>query len=304
MYTEAQLESFLKKLKQDPNGVDLTLYKDPHFFKALQLYAIKKIKIILFRINTLELQATHTKSTLFMKDVINMKEPDEIHGFSMLDFCLLSGLNEMATKLRVLGGSTTIDVALFNSQLEKSLSNKDHIQNILDICNELLHSRTKSQRTSSRTVFKELKAILKKHATAKNLLSAALLLAGLACIAAAPFTEGISGVLGAAMVATAGQAITKAGKAFLEELKEYLTSSKSTTIDSMELHQEIIDDLKQTIITALNKTTTESQENIVEVPEWHPEYELNTIRFSSSQNDAEYINHDTLKKRFSKFKTD
>lgn len=171
-------------------GIDFSLYDDPEFLAALRLRAIDAIRFMIDRINLAELHTETTGDTFRLSEHINVPHPDT--GLSILDYCLIAGINEndLAQRLAMLGAKSDNSVPYFKKlkeNLDPEILN-DFVETMRHIRLGMEDSELRSlQKPKEKSYWQRFKGFCKNHKFA-----ILFLLLGIGCATAAPFTGGVT----------------------------------------------------------------------------------------------------------------
>lgn len=191
MPNEKQLSDFLTKIIPQLYA-DLNLYKNPPFCSALRKRALEDIESILFHIHNSQLKHSAAGRTFCLRDAISMRH--HATQFTILDYCIIAGLDDIALRVASLGCETKVNL----NQLQEKLSEcfvEDEPEIIDNIHHTLRNTYTAQINNEGSfnqplSIFEQFKQYLDTHKY-----PALLLLAGISCMAASPFSGGLSTIL-------------------------------------------------------------------------------------------------------------
>lgn len=189
---ELKLTHFISNILSDP-FIDLSVYKDKEYCKNLRKISHEHIHSILFQIHIDQLNA-ESKGVIFeLNKIINTKH--KVTGCTMLDYCLIAGLDDLAMRLASLGCTNSTDTKIFTQNLQNHYTNDrpNHVEQIIKTLNKIeitKESHQKLEPTKPKTRWDKTKEYIRN-----NKYSIMLLIFGTTCIALSPLTAGASTIL-------------------------------------------------------------------------------------------------------------
>lgn len=243
------IEQFLHAV-QNGEAVDFSLYKNPEFCKQLRLHVLTRIKILIFK--TIRRSLSNKKTS----QVINQVDR---FGFSIMDYCIIAGLDEPAVMVLALGGQVSDRLDPFWSALTQQLDYNNLPESLSSMIAllESIDSQEASSESEPETTFRQKigQALAKLKEFGADLLenhkwSVFLFILALACFAAIPFTVGASSVIGYAILSSL--AIPSFFAAFNDFYKAYkekqadLAQKESLTVEAeMRMLSDLMDNVMQ-----------------------------------------------------------
>jgi len=202
------IHKFIKQLLSS-NEANLDLYHDPAFCKEMKLYALDKIKYLLLDILRAHLPHEHVGSNdpFFLSSSINTVDQE---GLNLTDYCILAGLDDMGCIYAKLGGINSINLNQIQQTLSNNssseLGNSEMINNIVETKlkvekaiseykNNPLGEKPMIYGSSNPTLWQKIKHVVINFPYSHHKFSIFILLFGLSCLIAAPFTGGLSTIL-------------------------------------------------------------------------------------------------------------
>lgn len=190
--TDRDVTNFIKSALNESNA-DLSKYKDPEFANSLREVALEHIHAILFKIHIAQMNDDATKRIFELKNVINNKHPDT--KCTMLDYCLVAGLSDLALRLTALGCDTSVSINTFVKNLNTNF--KSESPEVVAVMRETIENMVHgvSYRKTTSNTKKTFGQKLKEALFSNRKFAFLLLFGGIACIVAAPFSGGLSTIL-------------------------------------------------------------------------------------------------------------
>ena len=202
------IQDFIKSLLSNQN-IDLSLYKSTVFCEKIELFALEKIKSILLNILASHLPHERVGSTdpFFLSEEINKPDHD---GLTLLDYCSIAGLHDMGRIFAKLGCKNNIDTNAINKNINafytEDLNKPKLVRNINSAFESIeqgkqeykdnpLANKSPIDGVANPTIWQKFKHIVKNFPYNQHKFAILVLLFGLSCIIAAPFTSGLSTIL-------------------------------------------------------------------------------------------------------------
>lgn len=197
-----ELENFILQIFNDTRVDIATLakYEDSKFRRELQLYALMRIKCLLFSLLELHVHDTKGHKTISLSEAINKQ--DHL-GCNILDYCILAGLPELAFIVASLGCRLDGKTRYFQHVVYEYLAtHKDSAVNAMRqaIINaaqgvDEYKEFKEIEKYHNLSFFNKLKRFFSKQGLWEHKTSGVLLLFGVGCLIAAPFTGAASMLL-------------------------------------------------------------------------------------------------------------
>lgn len=108
-------EQFITKVFTDKD-TDLSVYNDPKFCSALQLHCLNDIYMMLYIINKSRSIPIIVHENFKSNKLLNSKNEDT--GLSLMDYCIIAGLSDFATKLNKIGCKPSQMVPQFQERIK------------------------------------------------------------------------------------------------------------------------------------------------------------------------------------------
>lgn len=197
-----ELENFILQIFNDTSVDIATLgkYEDSKFRRELQLYALMRIKCLLFSLLELHVHDTKNHKTISLSEAINKQ--DHL-GCNILDYCILAGIPELAFIVASLGCRLDGKTRYFQHVVYEYLAtHKDSAVNAMRqaIVNaahgaDEYKESIEMDKYRKLTFFNKVKRFFSKQGVWQHKTSGVLLLFGVVCLVAAPFTGSASMLL-------------------------------------------------------------------------------------------------------------
>lgn len=202
------IRQFIKQVLTS-NDANLSPYDDPIFCKKMKLYALEKIKYLLLDILRSHLPHEHVGSNdpFYLSSYINTVDRE---GLNLVDYCALAGFDEMGCLYAKLGGVNSIDL----NRIQQKLIDKDSLQlEHSEMIDNILETKVKIEEAISEyknspintrpmigggpnpTIWQKIKHVVVNFPYNHHKFSIFILLFGISCLIAAPFTAGLSTIL-------------------------------------------------------------------------------------------------------------
>lgn len=133
---------FMTKALTD-GDIDLAVYQDDAFLHEVRIVAAESILAILQKIHSEQVHARKHKRQLKFADLINTPHP--ITGLNMLDYCLVSGLGNLAQQL-MRHGAVSTHMQSFSRKISRTFSNEEMQPEILQDVFTIVDSFVKIKR--------------------------------------------------------------------------------------------------------------------------------------------------------------
>lgn len=130
------LNDFISKVFSDPT-VDLSLYKDKQFCLELQIKALRDTSDLLACLGRYQVLENCTAQPRSINRNINTKHP--VSDLSMLDYCIIAGLDDVALKLVKLGCKPSKSISNFKLLIDKNYpaERPEIISTIYKVCKQV-----------------------------------------------------------------------------------------------------------------------------------------------------------------------
>lgn len=220
-------------------------YKDPDFRDGVSRYVIDRLTQMLLATNVLRLHAMISRDQLFLTSILNTR--DAVTNLNILDLCLMARFSDMAEVIALLGCRNSIPINDFKAELDRLFPEQDdpikaeftHTFQGMDSSYNNRARFNMSQRRPGRTKWQ----FASKVSFGTTIL---MLLAGVGCLAAIPFTGGISGAVGGVLLASAGiPAVFTAASSCREGLSTEQSADGSNNENRNSLESATVEQLHQ-----------------------------------------------------------
>jgi len=108
-------EQFIAKIFTDKD-TDLSVYNDPKFCAALQLHCVNAIYMLLYITNKSQPVPKIVYDYFKANSLLNKRNDDT--GLNIMDYCIIAGLNDFATKLNQIGCKPSQMTTQFQEKLK------------------------------------------------------------------------------------------------------------------------------------------------------------------------------------------
>ena len=200
------IKLFIKKLLVEKR-VPAIMLEDPRMYSKLKIYALERIKHLILNILSERAHKNRLPNHVAkcLREQINTVD---YLGFNVLDYCVIAGLEDLAFEFCKIGAKNTVNLLEIKSTLDNDQFSELQDTNIIDeilstVARVQLEQQQYQLQDSARlsgfnspvlnsSNWEHLKNNVRNFAIKKYKFSLFMLIVGIGCIIAAPFTSGTS----------------------------------------------------------------------------------------------------------------